>query len=166
MFIVCVLLICALLYFIFRHTREYYSDNSSTKILDGLYLGNKRDAENLEALQSAGVQTIVNATNDIPNFFPDKFEYYRVPVVDHTSSDIGKYIQAAVDFIDEKLKSGSVLVHCFAGVSRSSTIVIAFLILKRGMSYHNALDFVVKKRSIVRPNPGFAKTLANLDFTQ
>jgi dual specificity MAP kinase phosphatase len=149
----------------YRHTRENYSDESVlgfSKIVNGLYLGNKRDAENFEALQSVGVRSIVNATNDIPNFFSENFEYHRVPVVDHHSSDIGKYIPAAVDFIDKKLKSGSVLVHCFAGVSRSSTIVIAYLILKRGMSYQDALNFVVKKRSIVRPNPGFAKTLANL----
>ena len=47
------------------------------------------------------------------------------------------------------------LVHCQQGVSRSASIVIAFLIKKFKVCYKDALDFVKKKRSIVNPNEGF-----------
>lgn len=50
---------------------------------------------------------------------------------------------------------GRVLVHCEKGVSRSSTICIAYLIWKDKMTYDNAYDVVRRGRGIVSPNPGF-----------
>jgi protein-tyrosine phosphatase len=50
-------------------------------------------------------------------------------------------------------------VHCQQGVSRSPSIVIAYLIRNHGMSYESALAFVRRKRACVKPNPGFAQAL-------
>ncbi|KAJ7474938.1 dual specificity phosphatase, partial [Mycena latifolia] len=52
-----------------------------------------------------------------------------------------------------------VLVHCKQGVSRSSSIVLAYLIRNHVMSYDAALAFVKRKRSGAKPNPGFARAL-------
>ena len=52
-----------------------------------------------------------------------------------------------------------ILVHCTMGVSRSSTIVCAYLMKSRGISVQAALDMVKEKRQGVRPNPGFIKQL-------
>jgi atypical dual specificity phosphatase len=52
-----------------------------------------------------------------------------------------------------------VLVHCLAGVSRSATIVIAYLLATTAMTAEEATEFVRSKRSIVRPNYGFTKQL-------
>lgn len=49
--------------------------------------------------------------------------------------------------------------HCQKGVSRSATIVIAYLIKKFKVTYKDALDFVKKKRSVVKPNEGFEMSL-------
>ena len=55
------------------------------------------------------------------------------------------------------------LVHCFAGVSRSSTCVIAYLMQVKKMSFVDAFTFVRSKRSIAFPNIGFQRQLAELD---
>lgn len=51
------------------------------------------------------------------------------------------------------------LVHCFAGVSRSATIVIAYLMQEHGLAYRDALAFVKQKRNHIHPNEGFKRQL-------
>ncbi len=41
------------------------------------------------------------------------------------------------------------------GISRSATVVIAYLMAKKGMKFKEALEFVQSKREIVEPNGGF-----------
>ena len=57
------------------------------------------------------------------------------------------------------------LVHCVAGVSRSPTIVIAYLMRSRGISLREAYDVVRTRRSIVNPNFGFMKQLIAFERT-
>jgi protein-tyrosine phosphatase len=66
------------------------------------------------------------------------------------------YFKEAVEFIKAAVDKGqNVLVHCFAGVSRSCTIVIAYLVRFFGMEVYSALNFVKRKRPWVNPNYGF-----------
>ena len=53
------------------------------------------------------------------------------------------------------MKSGSVLVHCAAGVSRSASIVIAYLMRIKGWTYAEAFSYVKSKRFVICPNSGF-----------
>ena len=63
----------------------------------------------------------------------EEFVYYRVDVEDISKEPISLFFEEAIDFIHEHLqKSENVFVHCRAGVSRSATIVIAYLIAKLG----------------------------------
>ena len=58
--------------------------------------------------------------------------------------------------------SGKVLVNCLMGMSRSSTCVLAYLMLRKDMTAMDALT-VVRRHREVRPNDGFLKQLAELD---
>ena len=60
------------------------------------------------------------------------------------------------------LVTGRVLVNCLMGMSRSSTCVLAFLMLRRDMTAVQALTEVRRHRDI-RPNDGFLRQLADLD---
>lgn len=51
------------------------------------------------------------------------------------------------------------LVHCYAGVSRSSSFVIAYLINKYLMTYDDAKDKVKKRRPCIQPGDGFIHQL-------
>jgi dual specificity phosphatase 12 len=55
----------------------------------------------------------------------------------------------------EGMSKGGVLVHCYAGVSRSATCVIAFLMQEKNMSFEEAFTFASKKRPVIFPNMGF-----------
>lgn len=77
--------------------------------------------------------------------------------------NIIQHFSTCIDFIENALedqnKSNGVLVHCFYGVSRSSTLVIAYLMKKYGMTYQKAFERAKSKRSLVYPNRGFVTQL-------
>ncbi|MGL5100977.1 MAG: dual specificity protein phosphatase family protein [Plesiomonas sp.] len=53
------------------------------------------------------------------------------------------------------------LVHCWAGMSRSATIVLSYLMLKQNMTLKEAINTVKEKRGIL-PNRGFLRQLLDL----
>ncbi|KAF7378167.1 hypothetical protein MSAN_00241200 [Mycena sanguinolenta] len=90
----------------------------------------------------------------------DGFVAYSIDIRDKESVDLRPHLEAACVYIERALKRGEgVLVHCQQGVSRSPSIVIAYLIRNHGMSYDAALAFVRRKRACAKPNPGFARAL-------
>ena len=60
------------------------------------------------------------------------------------------------------LVAGNILVHCQQGLSRSATLVIAFLIMKRGLRAVDACVTIRRKRPVL-PNDGFLEQIASLD---
>ncbi len=80
----------------------------------------------------------------------------QLPLADIPVANIMKHFLESIEFIDEVLASRkNVLVHCLGGISRSATIVVAYVMLKGRKSFSGAFKFVQKKRSKIRPNPGF-----------
>lgn len=61
------------------------------------------------------------------------------------------------------LENYNVLVHCQMGISRSSSLVIAFLMKEFGMSLKEARKLVQSKRQIIQPNPSFVKDLERFE---
>ena len=63
-------------------------------------------------------------------------------------------------FIDEIVKKGKrVYVHCAAGVSRSASTVLAYMMASRNISLNDAYDLVSAKRPCIKPNDGFVAQL-------
>jgi protein-tyrosine phosphatase len=87
--------------------------------------------------------------------------HLMVEIDDLETESIYEHLDPCVDFICDALKQpgGCILVHCLAGMSRSASCVIAFLIREKGLEYFPALNFVKSKRPVVRPNLGFGKAL-------
>ncbi|XP_045170245.1 dual specificity protein phosphatase 10-like [Mercenaria mercenaria] len=139
---------------------------TASQILPFLYLGNERDAANLQRLNDLGVTYVLNVTSHIPLHFENHgIKYKRIPASDSGQQNLRQYFEEAGLFIDEAREAGAkVLVHCQAGVSRSATITIAFLLRHSRMSMTDAYRFVKSKRQIISPNFNFMGQL--LDFEQ
>jgi len=70
--------------------------------------------------------------------------------------NLRQFFEEAFGFIDEAKKAGAgVLVHCQAGISRSPTIAVAYLMKHYPMAMADAYKFVKTKRSIISPNLNF-----------
>jgi dual specificity MAP kinase phosphatase len=82
--------------------------------------------------------------------------YKRVLLRDHAGEDISKCLFGCLSFIEHAVQHNQrVLVHCTKGISRSSTVVIAYLMLKRSWDMQKALQFTKQCRPIVNPNCAF-----------
>ncbi|GAB5358964.1 hypothetical protein AAMO2058_000504300 [Amorphochlora amoebiformis] len=84
----------------------------------------------------------------------------HVPFWDCPCSDLGSRTKAVVQFIHQaRLTGGSVLVHCMQGVSRSSAMVISYIMASQEMKFQEAFAYLKSKRWRVHPNPGFQEQL-------
>lgn len=85
-------------------------------------------------------------------------------IEDNNDADISAHIEPAQKFIDQSLEMGdAVLVHCMAGISRSATIVIGYLMISKGISLSAAFAHVKSARPCINPNDGFLRTLEELE---
>ena len=136
------------------------SDNIPLEIIPHLFLGSIGSASNLKELQKCKITHIVCCGENIKNFFSDKFKYFNIPILDSDKEDIKKYFESSYKYIDEAIQNkGNVLVHCHAGVSRSSSFVIAYIMKSQKKKYDEVLDLVKSKRNKINPNPGFIQQL-------
>lgn len=140
-------------------------DSIPCKIEEGLYLGSVGAAMNRSTLKSLNITHILMVANSLPPFHPSDFVYKVISVSDREDVDISQNFEECFQFIDEAKRSGGVLVHCFMGKSRSVTIVLAYLMRKKGISLAQALEHVRSQRRGVAPNPGFISQLKNLEKT-
>lgn len=132
------------------------------EILPELFLGSVDVATDIPTLEKHGITHILDSTSLNLEYFPGKFNYKHVLIFDLPSTDITKYFDECFAFIDAAMANGGhVLVHCMAGISRSSSIVIAYMMKSKGMDFQTAFDHVKSKRSCICPNEGFLSQLKN-----
>jgi protein-tyrosine phosphatase len=157
-----IIVIFTVMYFLYKYkTPEFYT---MSPITGNIYISGITGAKDLAAIKRNDIQYVINCTKDIPNYYENKhIKYMRVPIDDSPDQPIGNYFEKTSDFIENIVrKNKNVLVHCYAGVSRSASIVIAYLIIKRHMKYADAIKLVASRRSIINPNPGFVNALKKL----
>lgn len=129
-----------------------------TEIVPGkLYLGNWKCALQLPP----EIKHVINMTPHIPNFYSlwSSITYFSCPIPDTPTSDVMQHFEAAYDFIERVAHGKPVMVHCVVGASRSSSVVIAYLMKKNQWDTQTALDYVKQKRPIAKPNSGFLEQL-------
>jgi atypical dual specificity phosphatase len=141
-----------------------------------LLIGDIVAAQSPELLAAAGVTRLVDLANmfpqaDAPRLLevnegldPPIVSRLEVHVTDVATEDISWAFDAVNNYIDEAHSRGEkVLVHCFQGKSRSSTTVIAYLIMSQGYTLREAFDLVKRARASINPNDGFKRALMALE---
>lgn len=143
---------------------DLFADIQVGEILPGLLLSSQDVAVEFDLLQKYSVTHILNLATLVKNSFPENFTYKNIDLLDIPETNIAQHFESAFQFIDEGMgKGGCVLVHCNAGISRSSTIVIAYLMMKKRWPLVQAYQYVKEKRSKIRPNAGFQEQLKTFE---
>ncbi|CAG2117338.1 unnamed protein product [Medioppia subpectinata] len=109
--------------------------------------------ENLELL---GITLIINATYEWPDVHTKMCINIRVPVANSEGDDISVYFDDVSYIINENMRNGgNTVVHSVFGKSRSTTLVLAYLVKYERIALKNAFISVKNIRETARPNVGF-----------
>ena len=151
------------------------TDNTYDLILDSdkdrqqgkLYLGDATFARDLDSLRDLGITVILCVcSQDLPRSTYDIEDVKRVLAKDNLDFPLNNYFKECLAFIHKyRSQNKNVLVHCGAGISRSTTIVLAYLIQHLDLSLDDAFVLVQQKRSRVCPNSGFWNQLVEFEKT-
>ncbi|XP_061102471.1 dual specificity protein phosphatase 8-like isoform X2 [Conger conger] len=136
-----------------------------TRILPHLYLGSQKDVLNKDLMAQSGITYVLNASNTCPK--PDficESHFMRIPVNDNYCEKLLPWLEKTNDFIDKaKVSNCRVIVHCLAGISRSATIAIAYIMKTMGLSSDDAYRFVKDRRPSISPNFNFLGQLLEFE---
>lgn len=136
-----------------------------TQILDNIYIGSKLSTLDEKKLYELGIKSIVIAGKYINRFNNNKnVEYIELLIDDSLEQDILEYIAISNKFINSQ--ESKILIYCNSGISRSSSILIGYLMNHFNWNYDTAYSFVKSKYPKAYPNINFQnqlKSLVNLD---
>ncbi|KAI3662475.1 hypothetical protein MP638_003615 [Amoeboaphelidium occidentale] len=131
-----------------------------TEVSEGANSSQKDNVSLLKSKSEGSLRSGVASSVDLTKFEPPL--YLHLPWT-HNEERILQYFKPAFDFIDlVNSKDKAVLIHCKQGLSRSATLVIAYVMKELKISMEEAYTFVKKKSPNVSPNLGFVFQL--LDF--
>ncbi len=135
-----------------RDRRCYVSE-----ILNGdLYISDYQSSLNYPLLHKIGIRQILTIGKELTPHETKEFKTMYISLDDAENEPIRDHFDSAHDFI----LRGPTLVHCYAGISRSATLVLSYLIKYYNFSLDSALEHCRKRRPIINPNAGFIDQLA------
>nr|XP_043869497.1 dual specificity phosphatase 29-like isoform X1 [Solea senegalensis] len=174
---------CDLLSLLLRNRRPTGAVN---EVWPNLYIGDAATAQDKSLLVNLRITHVVNAADGVqhidtgPLFYSDtNILYHGVEAADRKDFDLGPFFTETADFIHGALShkgshmevrysaatcnfTSKVLVHCARGISRSATLVLAFLMIKERLTLIDAVQTVRQHRNVL-PNVGFLNQLRHLD---
>ncbi|KAJ4833545.1 hypothetical protein Tsubulata_021229 [Turnera subulata] len=144
--------------FQFKKDKLAFFDKECSRIADHIYLGSDAVAKNREVLRQNGITHVLNCVGFVcPEYFKGDLVYKTLWLQDSPSEDITSILYDVFDYFEDvREHGGRVLVHCCQGVSRSTSLVIAYLMWREGQSFEDAFQYVKAARGVTNPNMGFA----------
>ncbi|KAM9837922.1 dual specificity protein phosphatase 13A-like [Aulostomus maculatus] len=145
--------------------------NHVDEVWPNLFIGDMSVANDRYSLWKLGITHVVNAAHGrmycqgSHDFYGSSVDYYGVAADDSPSFDLSPYFFPSAEFIQNALSTAGarVFVHCAVGVSRSASLVLAYLMIHQHFTLLEAIDKVKEQRWIF-PNRGFLKQLRALDL--
>lgn len=144
-----------------REESAYFTEHVS-QITDNIYIGTSKmiAAQRTYLKCQVGITHLVNCTATPNPILRDHFEYIHAKLQDEPYQDIMPQISRVIDFMRlAVVMRGKILVYSDRGASRSTAMVLAFLMDTQDLSCFEAFILVKEKRYIAQPNRGFLRQL-------
>lgn len=132
------------------------------EIINGLYLGNKKDAYNAHFLKTRRIDVIINTTNDVEfmnGCVKSGINCIRVSISDQLTDenrmkhnrDYYYQLGNLCSIIDKNLgRNKNILVHCRHGNIGRHVLIIAYIIYKTGMKLEEIYELISYKYPLVK----------------
>ncbi|XP_067114887.1 dual specificity protein phosphatase 5 [Osmerus mordax] len=141
-----------------------YDQGKPVEILPYLFLGSAYHASRQDYLGDLRITALLNVSRRDMRPAKGHYDYKWIPVEDSHTADISSHFQEAIEFIDRvKLSGGKVLVHCEAGISRSPTICMAYIMRTERRQLEEAFDIIKQRRELISPNFSFMGQLLQFE---
>jgi len=133
----------------------------ANEIIPNLWLGSKNSALEQNNIRKHNIKLIINCSKDINYSVDPDIHVMRLPINDINTEESNIILRDNIDIltymIDLYLHNNlGVLVHCYAGMQRSATVVICYLMKYKNFKLNDAKIYMKNKRSIVfLPFPTF-----------
>ena len=133
-------------------------------IIDNIYLGDSEAAADEEYLKQYNIKAVVNCAEDITSEYED-LKFLELKLYDTPEQEIIPKFEVAYKFIKRHSKNyDNILIHCAAGVSRSASLVVFYLMKEKHWDYDTCFWYIVAIRPVISPNYGFAAQLRTYYF--
>ena len=139
---------------------QFFTDYD--KITDRIYLGNIAGAQNKHFLDNNNIGYVINLANQSYDKDP-KISYLNININDTPDTNIKQHFKTIIDFFNKGIISDkNIYIHCKAGISRSSSALIAYL-MSKGLDMKTSVNYVISRRKIIEPNDGFWQQLMEFE---
>lgn len=129
-----------------------------------LFLGGYRAVRRPDWLAEDGITHVLNVRESCRFDLAERVKLLHRPLSDEGLSSLKEALEECCAFIEEaRTNGGACLVHCHAGVNRSASIVLAYLMLRTGRNFREAFELVAKSAEGVHPHPEYFRQLQLMD---
>jgi protein-tyrosine phosphatase len=137
--------------------KEHLQSSHITEIINNIFIGSYLNAKNWNELEKNNIKYILNCATECKNIFEDKIKYLKLDIKDQNDFPIQDFFDKGIQFIQESVNNndGNILIHCMEGKSRSTTLLMAYLIKYKNENTNSAYKIVKSKRQLTMPNLGF-----------
>jgi protein-tyrosine phosphatase len=143
------------------------------EIIPHLYISNWKSSNDIDLIKKNNIKAVITVETQMkPEYIiryynENNIDFLYLYIEDNINSDMSVYFDASYDFIYKHIKNNeNVLVHCWAGISRSSTIILNYLLRRFYMPNKCVscnliffLNFMKKYHPNTKPNDAFMKQL-------
>ncbi|KAL4439104.1 hypothetical protein ABPG74_008879 [Tetrahymena malaccensis] len=144
------------------------TDKYPNQIVPNLYLGSVGAALSKDVLVELNIKYVLTAMEEFKHPFQDIItEYKIIRIKDSKNENIINYFEESNEFIHKAISNNqNVLVHCFAGISRSTSLVLAYLMKYQNKTLDEALNITKQARPVIQPNQNFLAQLKKYEELQ
>lgn len=143
-----------------------HSPDNSNMVIPGMYIGSTEGTVEEQVVLDKTTHILTVAHNGLPEKIPG-IKYMQIDILDCPTEMIINHFQKSFEFIGGAMREGGcVFVHCGRGISRSGTIVMAYLMQTRNLDVSGAFSLVSQRRPSVYPNIGFQLQLHLFEKTR
>jgi protein-tyrosine phosphatase len=153
---------------------QYYDfqKDSMARVDTNVFLGSFRHAEKRDELVENGVTHVLNCAKPHCSNHDDSFyapQNIMVQAVDASDSPefpmLALNFDVCYDFLEHcRKKNGKVLIHCLQGLNRSSTVCVAYLMIKNNWDLLKTVSICHAARPYILPNLGFQQQLIEFAY--
>jgi len=148
--------------FSFEKEEEEDKSENPAMLLEYLYIGDVHAAREKERLKALGITHILNVADDVESGDDDSFEILHIKIADGGEDyTIVDAFQTATEFVQcARSSNGCVLIHCWMGINRSTTVTLAVIMELEGWTLRQAYEHTKSRRKKASPFAGNKNKIA------